>query len=199
MKKPGHSVGVAVLAAALAFAAAGCATTPKPYVPVTLGSLDDPETDGQLEVWISTSQEAAFIGDPIFFTVTIRNTGTRAVWVPRNPDLLMTWIYPNGRRDNMLREFSRDQHYSASEAVLLRAGQQMTKSVAVKTYYFPRTGITEFRAVLHAGRNTNSELSPFWQGELQSNAYGIMVRSAKKNSRASDRVTSAATTAGPAS
>lgn len=188
-----------MLTAALAFAAAGCATAPKTYVPVTVGSLDDPETDGQLEVWISTSQESAFIGDPIFFTVTIRNAGTRAVWVPRNPDLLMTWIYPNGRRDNMLREFSRDQHYSTSEAVLLRAGQQMTKSVAVKTYYFPKTGITEFRAVLHAGRNTNPDLSPFWQGELQSNAYGIMVRSAKKNSRASERMTRAAPASDPAS
>jgi len=168
----------AVLAGA--FLLTGCASIEQAYIPDTIGPLQDHVTDGTLRISISTFEDTAYIGDPIVFTVSIRNIGEKAIWFPRNPDLLFIWTYPNGNQDNFLRDFQAERFYSKADAVLLRPGQQMTKSVVIKTYYFPRTGVTEFRAVLHAGRNTNPALKPFWHGEVESNAYGVMVRKGKK-------------------
>lgn len=115
------------------------------------------------------------MGEPLYFTVIIQNVGDKPLWLPRNPDLLLTWVYPNGRRDNFIRERPPAQFFSAHNAVLLQPGQQMTRTIAVKTYYFPLPGITEFRAILRGTGNTNPDLQPFWSGRVESNAYGIRV------------------------
>jgi hypothetical protein len=159
---------------------AGCAEMPGPYVPARVGAIRDTITSGNLEVLIDTDDREALIGQPILFRVTIRNSGQQALWVPKDPDLLFTWIYPDGRRDNFLREFETERFYDQDDAVLLKPGFQINKYVQIKTYYFERAGITEFRALLHAGRNTNPALTPFWHGEVMSNGYGVLVLDSKK-------------------
>lgn len=175
--KAGWSCAVGVLAGLLL---AGCAEMAGPYVPARVGAIRDTVSSGAVAVVIDTDAHEALIGQPIVFRVTIRNTSEQALWVPRNPDLLFTWIYPDGRRDNFLREFEAERFYGEDEAVLLKPGFQMTKYVQIKTYYFDRAGITEFRALLHAGRNTNPALTPFWYGEAMSNGYGVLVVDSKK-------------------
>jgi hypothetical protein len=112
--------------------------------------------------------------------VIIRNTALEPIWVPADIDVLFTWIYPNGGRDNFMREFQTERFYSKDEAVLLKPGHALVRKETIKTYYFHREGITEFRAVVHSGGNTNPELKPFWQGEIESNGYGVLVGSEKK-------------------
>lgn len=178
--------------AGAAFLLAGCAEVARPYVPARIGAIHDTVSSGAIEVSIDTDDRQALIGQPIMFRVTIRNTSQQALWVPRDPDLLFTWIYPDGRRDNFLREFADERFYHEGEAVLLKPGFQMTKFVQIKTYYFERSGITEFRALLHAGRNTNPALNPFWYGEAMSNGYGVLVLDSKKKGFLSGALSSAA-------
>lgn len=165
----------AALGCFLALFVSGCGTIEKPYQPQRVGRIDSERPTGPIEVQILCAQETVVIGEPLYFTVIIRNVGDRPLWLPRNPDLLMTWIYPNGRRDNFIREQPPPQFFSAYNAVLLQPGQQMTRTIAVKTYYFPLPGITEFRAILRGTENTNPELHPFWSGRAESNGYGIRV------------------------
>jgi len=167
-------IGLAI--AGMALILTGCGTTGSSYIPATVGSLEDHEATGTLEVQIETDSAVANIGQPIVFRVVIRNVSTRAFWVPRDPDLLFTWIYPNGRHDNFLREFRPERYYSERDAVRLKPGEELVKHFTIRTWYFERPGITEFRAVLHASRNTNPALLPFWNGEIQSNSFGIEVK-----------------------
>jgi len=169
-----------ILVLCIVLAMMGCASMPSEYRPNTVGSLEDADLNNEIEVSISTRENTAYIGRPIVFNVSIKNIGTHPLWIPRNPDLLFTWIYSNGRHDNFLREFEPERYYSKHDSVLLRPGQQMIKSVTIKTYYFLRPGITEFRAVLHASRNTNPKLAPFWHGKIESNAYGVLVEKGSK-------------------
>ncbi|OQA29739.1 MAG: hypothetical protein BWY59_00113 [Verrucomicrobia bacterium ADurb.Bin345] len=159
----------------LSLFACGCASVPNEYIPSVVGSLGESETSGPIEARINAAQDRVSLGDQIFFSVTIRNRGADPIWLPRDPDVLLTWIYPNGEHDNFLREFASERFYDTADAVLLRPGHQMVKTIIVKTYFFPKPGITEFRAQVHMARNTNPELRPFWVGDLESNAYGVMV------------------------
>jgi hypothetical protein len=170
----------------LAVVLAGCGTVPNAYIPATVGSLGEPDPASSMKVIISSKNTLTFIGDPIIFQVTLKNVSEEPVWVPREPDVLLTWIYPNGRHDNFLREFQEERYYSSDDAVQLLPGQQITKFIPVKTYFFERAGITEFRALVHASRNTNSRLEPFWEGKALSNAFGVLVESAKKKGLISD-------------
>lgn len=152
-----------------------CGTFEQPYKPSRIGSVDNPPLESPLVLQLASAQDAVTLGEPIYFTVIIRNTSDKAVWLPRNPDVLLTWIYPDGRKDNFLRETPAPQFFTQHNAVLLHPGQQMTRTITVKTYYFPLPGITEFRAVLRGVQNTNGELQPFWSGRIESNAYGVKV------------------------
>ena len=165
---------------------AGCGTMPGEYIPTKVGPIGDPDADAALKVVISTKNTLAFIGDPIIFQITIKNIGEEPIWLPREPDVLFTWTYPNGRRDNFIREFQEERFYSADNAVQLLPGQQLTRFVPIKTYFFEKAGITEFRALVHASRNTNPGLEPFWQGKALSNAFGVLVESAKKKGLITD-------------
>ena len=169
-----------LLICTIAFLSGGCGTMPNSYVPATVGPIDNPQPGGPIEVRISTSQDNAFVGDNLYFSVIIRNRGDEPVWIPRNPDVLLSWVYPNGQRDSFMREFPPEQYFSDADAILLKPGQQMTRTVVVKTYFFPKPGITEFRALVHASRNTNPGLHPFWHGQTESNSFGVMVKNPKK-------------------
>lgn len=164
------------LFAALSFAA-GCATVPERYVPRTVGPVDTGETIDGLAVRIWTDGNAAVLGRPITFNVSIRNTGPRAFWIPREPSLIFVWVYPNGQRDNFLREFPDSRHFSRADARLLSPGEEFTTQVTIKTHFFPKPGIVEFRALYCSEINTNPDLSPFWHGRATSNAYGVLLKS----------------------
>jgi hypothetical protein len=173
---------VAMLAAALS----GCGTMPETYIPSTVGPLGESNPASEMRVSISSKNTLAFIGDLIIFQITLKNVSEDPIWVPREPDVLLTWTYPNGRRDNFVREFQDERYYSPDDAVQLLPGQQITKFIPVKTYFFERAGITEFRALVHASRNTNPKLAPFWEGKAISNAFGVLVENAKKKGLISD-------------
>lgn len=159
---------------------AGCSTIPDRYIPKEVGSLNDHDDSNILRVSIASDEPELAIGEPIVFQVTIKNISKLPLWVPRDPEFFFTWIYPDGRHDSFVYEPQRDQFYTRSDSVCLRPGQQITKDVSIRTYYFERKGITEFRAFMRAGRNTNPALMPFWNGELASNSYGIRLGVKKK-------------------
>ena len=168
-----------LLAASLLLA--GCATVPSRYIPKEVGSLNDEDDSNILNISIASKNPELSIGEPIVFQVSIKNISTRPLWVPRNPDLFFTWIYPDGRHDSFVYEPQRDQFYTRSDSVRLLPGQKLTKSVSIRTYYFERKGITEFRAYLRTARNTNPALVPFWNGELASNSYGVKFGAKQKD------------------
>lgn len=165
---------------ALSLLLAGCSTIPNRYIPNAVGSLDDEDDSNILRISITSEDPELSIGEPIVFKVSIKNISKLPLWIPRDPEFFFTWIYPDGRHDSFVYEPQRDQFYTRQEAVYLRPGQQLTKSVSIRTYYFERKGVTEFRAYLRTGRNTNPALVPFWNGELASNSYGIMMGVKKK-------------------
>lgn len=168
------------VALAVAMSLSGCGTMQQPYIPSQIGPIAGERPQGPIEVQITSSQDTVPLGSPIYFTVIIRNTGPSPIWLPRTPDVMLRWIYPDGRHDNFLREISREGYFSMQDSVLLHPGQQMLRTIAVKTYYFPRPGITEFRAVLHSPHNTNTELKPFWSGQVESNGFGVKVLPRKR-------------------
>jgi hypothetical protein len=159
---------------------AGCATVPSRYIPNAVGSLNDADDSNILRISIDPENPEPSIGEPIVFQVSIKNISHLPLWVPRDPAIFFTWIYPDGRHDSFVYEPQREQFYTREDSVCLRPGQQFTKAVSIRTYYFERKGITEFRAYLRAGRNTNPKLMPFWNGELASNSYGVMLGVKKK-------------------
>jgi hypothetical protein len=180
------NIGYGIAAITAAALLAGCGTIPETYIPSTVGPLGEGDASREVKVVISTKSTLTFIGDPIIFQITLKNVGEEPIWVPREPDVLFIWTYPNGRHDNFLREFQEERFYSADDAVQLLPGQQIRKFVPIKTYFFERAGITEFRALVHASRNTNPNLSPFWQGKALSNAFGVLIENAKKRGLMTD-------------
>ena len=191
------SIGWAGLLASVMLS--GCATVPTPYKPSTVGSLNDSQAKDALEVVIEPQCTHAIIGEPIRFAIRLRNVGTQAFWIPRDPDLMFMWVYPNWRRDNFLAEFDGERDYADREVTLLRPGAELSKQFTIKTYYFNREGVTEFRALVHASRNTNPSFTPFWHGKALSNAFGVMVQSARSGRFAADLSKSVAMASGPAS
>ena len=144
----------------------GCGTVQQAYKPDHLGNLSDDEMDSGIRITLSPDKYRARIGDPVTFKLVIQNVGTEPVWLPGDPELLLTWVYPDGRRDNLIRG---DKPLSDSVAVLLKPGQQRIEHSVVTTYYFDRSGIHEFRAILtaHAGQGQS------WAGRAISNGFGV--------------------------
>ena len=152
-----------------------CSTVPDPYIPSRVGAFHAEQSKNDLAVEIQLEQSRALLGDPLSFKVMIKNTGSRAYWIPKRPNLLFYWIYPNGIRDNYVIEFPKEKYYSSSEAVLLKPGEQMVVIERIETFYFPKDGITEFKAMFQSAHNTNAQLTPFWQGTIFSNNFGVML------------------------
>ncbi|HOW96987.1 MAG TPA: hypothetical protein P5567_11780 [Kiritimatiellia bacterium] len=153
---------------------------PERYKPATQGRLDNAEQDPALEIALKADTPVISIGEPLYLDVAIRNVSEERVWLPRQPTVLVSWIYPNGVHDNFLKEIREEEHLERSELVCLEPGQQIAQRVEIRTYYFDRPGITEFRARLYGARNTNPKTAETWTGRLQSNSFGVMVERAKK-------------------
>lgn len=149
---------------------AGCGTVREAYKPSHLGNLADSETDNGIEVTLSPDKYRARIGDPVTFQVVIRNVGDQPVAFPADPDLLLTWVYPDGKRDNLIRG---DKASARPGTVLLAPGQERIEHSVVTTYYFDHGGIHEFRAIVTADAQTAAG-RPQWSGRLVSNGFGVM-------------------------
>jgi hypothetical protein len=153
----------------------GCASSQFAYRPSTIGISDPAEIIDGLEVNIQPNTDSVEQGSNLLFLVTIRNISDKAIWIPRRPHVLFFWTYSDGQRDHFLDEYSDTVYYDKQSCMLLKPGQQLKFRKSIRTAYFLATGITEFRAVYVVENNKNTALQPFWQGELLSNAYGVMV------------------------
>ncbi len=150
----------------------GCGTVQQAYKPQQLGNLADNRTEMGIEILLRPDRERARIGDPLTFVVVIRNIGTEPVLFPRDPDLLMTWVYPDGKRDNLIR----GARQGTPEMIVLQPGQEHVAHSVVTTYYFDRGGIHEFRAIVYGETERlamNNTLSS-WQGRAISNGFGVL-------------------------
>ncbi|MBU1909092.1 MAG: hypothetical protein KJ726_03505 [Verrucomicrobia bacterium] len=172
----------------LALFGAGCASMPAPYKPATEGRINNAERDVALEIRLDTETPVIAIGDPIFLIVTIRNVGPNRVWLPQQPTVLISWIYPDGIHDNFLKELREEERLAPHQLVCLEPNQQISQRVEVRTYYFDRLGVTEFRALLHTGRNTNPDTGPTWMGRLQSNSFGVRIERRTKKKMSDFRI-----------
>jgi len=151
----------------------GCSTVPDRYVPALVGSSGTHMGSKEMAVDIAMDRDFQPLGNPITFTVTLRNISSHAYWIPRKPNLLFYWIYPTGQRDNYVMEFPPEHHYTEDEVFLLKPGQSYSVNEHIQTYYFPKPGITEFKVMVYSAANTNREWTPFWQGRIFSNSYGV--------------------------
>ena len=153
---------------AVALLLAGCASFgPPDYRPQHAGSIGEGDNSGNISVVLQSDQTAIHRGDELGFSVSIRNVGQQAVLLPRNRDLMLSWVYPDGRRDNFIRD-SRD--VANAEIVHLEPGEQIVQRSSLKTDYFHRRGITEFRAIVSAAGQENT-----WTGRATSNGFGVLV------------------------
>ncbi len=161
----------------------GCGTLNNSYRPAVVGPVDSCTRVRDLAVVLVGTQEAKTsryadrvrLGEPVHFSVVLKNVGTNDLWVPKNPEILFSWIYPDGQRDNHLREIPKDHFYQADDVVLLKPGQSLKQPYQLKTWFFRKTGIVEFRAIVQISRNTNRDLPAVWSGRVVSNGYGILV------------------------
>ncbi len=152
-----------------------CSTVPSRYIPSTMGPVQGGEVVDDLECRIEPERETIVIGDVLLMTVVVRNNGTRSLWFPKKPDIVVMWVYPDGKRDNMVFEVPSARFFRKDQVVELKPGQQYKTQIPIKTYYFPKPGITEFQAFCNSPSNTNPEITPFWQGRVFSNSYGVQV------------------------
>lgn len=150
----------------------GCASTQ--YIPTQVGVVIQ-ETRPPLELFLRPQQDWVIKGNPILFEVEFRNNSNHSIWIPRSPNILLYWVYANGQRDNIVRDFPAVSSFSSGNAIELPPGKKMIIHRKIDTYYFPKCGITEFQAIYMATPNNNPHLTPFWENETVSNAYGIRV------------------------
>ena len=159
----------------------GCAAIPEPYRPSVVGAIPGGSQDHGLRVTIQPDRDVAAVGDRLQFLVRLTNAGPSAILVPRRPNILFTWVYPDGRRDNFMLDDPSPRYYPASEVQEIPPGESLEVRVPIETYYFKRYGVTEFRAIARIPRNTNPAHETFWHGKVMSNAYGVLIE--KKGKR----------------
>lgn len=162
---------------------AGCATVKEAYYPRQLGAVSPPGVAGGIQISIAPESTFAIRGEPIRFQVEFENMSDGEVRVPRQPHILLVWTYSNGQRDNFLAEAPEERFYRPQDVVSLGPGGKLQVQVPVKTHYFPRLGITEFRAIVKSPRNTNPAVGEVWQGQALSNRYGILVTESRERTR----------------
>jgi hypothetical protein len=149
---------------------AGCGSVSQAYKPTQLGNLADNRDGSGIEVTLSPDKYRARIGDPVTFTVVIRNIGAEPVLFPSDPDLLVTWVYPDGKRDNLIR----GERKKAPKMLLLSPGDEHIAHSVVTTYYFDRSGIHEFRAIVSGEQLAMNTERHAWQGRAVSNGFGVL-------------------------
>ena len=152
-----------------------CGTLDQKYIPSIRGTVPRGTPVDGLVLNLTPQRDPVTIGDVIWFTVTIKNCGTSAFWIPKTPNIMLLWTYPDGRKDNMLFEPETARYFEKNEVVMLKPGYAYETAMKIKSYYFYRAGITEFQAVMFSPQNTNPSIVPFWSGRAYSNGHGLMV------------------------
>lgn len=153
----------------------GCASLEKPYIPAKMGNLNDSLADGGIQVILTPDQYNAHIGDLLSFSIILKNVSAEPIWIPKEPDLLLTWVYPDGKRDNLIRDDVPPVEYTKANSTLLQPGDEKVYRSAITTYYFNREGITEFRALVSANHPVRDDLAPYWAGTGESNGFGVLL------------------------
>lgn len=148
----------------------GCGTVKQSYKPAHLGNLADHQAESGIEVTIVPDKYRARIGDPLSFKVVIRNISNQPILFPSDPDLLLTWVYPDGRRDNLIR----GEKKGSSKMITLAPGESIVLNSVITTYYFDRAGIHEFRAILRGEQMAMSTNNRAWAGRAVSNGFGVL-------------------------
>ncbi len=166
MKRILKVVGLMALGAQLV----GCGTVQQAYKPTHLGNLADHRDASGIEVTLSPDKYRARIGEPVTFKIVIRNVGSDPILFPADPDLLLTWVYPDGKRDNLIRG---DRKLS-QKLIVLAPGEEHIAHSVVTTYYFDRGGIHEFRAIVRGEELAMKTERPAWQGRAVSNGFGVL-------------------------
>lgn len=148
----------------------GCGSVQQAYKPTHLGTLADSASSQGIEITLRPDKSHARIGDPVSFEIVIRNVGTAPISFPEDPDLLLTWVYPDGKRDNLIRS---DLKVPSHRMVVLAPGESRVEHSVVTTYYFDHAGITEFRAIVSAADLSVASTRQGWRGRAISNGFGV--------------------------
>lgn len=167
-----------VLCGAVALlAGSGCSPQafqlPEKHVPAVVGPACPASEASGLLVTIEPDRHRYAIGEEIGFEVTVLNVSDDAFWIDHQINVLFLWTYPDGSKDNYLLTFPDQKFFDQGSAVCLAPGERLSDSYRVRTDYFHRPGITEFRAIYFGPRNTNPRLGPSWYGRAVSNSFGV--------------------------
>src|SRR5438046_1085080 len=81
----------------------GCATVEKPYIPAKLGNLEDDQAYDGIRMQLMPDHFQAKIGELLTFSIILKNVSSQPIWIPKDPDFLLTWVYPDGKRDNIVK------------------------------------------------------------------------------------------------
>lgn len=157
----------------------GCSTVPDEYVPATVGSIGDPDTLDGLKMTISTTQTNVYIGQPVVFQVRIQNVGSIPLFIPKKPNVVLTWVYADGSRDNFVKDFEGEPLLDENDLTILQPNRFITKDIRVNTYYFNRAGVTEFWATFQTWNRKASAKPGAWEGRIMSNRFGVWMESGK--------------------
>lgn len=154
----------------------GCATFPEN----TAGNHNDCIMHKGLSLEIEcVSEETVVQGQPIVFDLTLKNTGSGPINLPREPFIGMKWKYRSGLYDGFLPPEETSYVEDKSELVTLAPGESYRVRKEIKTRHFSNIrggiGISEFRAAYNSANNVRSNSVPLWEGVLVSNTYGVNV------------------------
>jgi len=164
-----------VLGAIASLVLSGCASLDEKYIPQQVGSCNEFQVEGGLQVHLHPQNDWVIKGQPITFIIELRNYSDKAIRVPKNPPLLLFWTYANGQRDNEIEDPYPISTFNEKNTMLIPPGSKMTLQKRVDTYYFPKCGITEFQVVYYPPANNNPNILPLWEQESPSNSYGIRI------------------------
>ena len=153
---------------------AGCSTTPSSReADAPVGQLDNVETSGPIKVTLRSNEFRARRGEPIRFEVQIENIAHEPIWLPKEPAIVLVWIYPNGRKDNTMTPISDRVSSGLDKVQQLRPGEQIVRQMTVSTRYFPQEGVSKFQAIVQVPTNMVEPALP--AGRFASNRFGVFV------------------------
>ena len=146
---------------------------PEKHIPAVVGPARPAHEASGLVVTIEPERDRYAIGEEIGFEVSLVNASEEAFWVDQQIHVLVLWTYPDGTKDNYLLTFPEQKFFQEKFAICLRPGESRSETFRIRTDYFRKPGITEFRAVYFGPRNTNPRLGPSWYGRAVSNSFGV--------------------------
>ncbi len=154
---------------------AGCMSPNSERERAALGPSDFPSSQPPFNVTLEALTPQVRWGEPVRLVVKVRNISDVPAKIPVRPIIAYAWTYPNGQRDNTLQPMPDAVRFQESDLQTLNPGEELLTQQEISTRYFPSTGPTVFRAILHIPTNTNSGIGSVPSGRWRSNAFGIAV------------------------